>query len=433
MRPTLLRSAFGFILTLALVAPHAPAQELPAASPEAVGLSGERLQRLSHTLDAYVERGELPGGVALLLRHGRVAYAHAFGDLDREGNVAMPLDAIFRIASQTKAVISVAVLKLQEEGLLLISDPVSRYLPAFSETTVAVPDGRNGYRIEPASRPVTIRDLLSHTAGIGYGGGIAGNLWEDAGIQGWYFAHRNEPVRATVDRMASLPFEAHPGERFVYGYSTDILGAVVEAVSGTPLDAFLKWEIFEPLGMTDTHFFLPAEKASRLATVYSRSREGALTRAPDGPGQAAQGQYLHGPRASFSGGAGLLSTARDYARFLQMLLNGGVLDGRRVLSPKTVQLMTVNHVGDLYEAPGVGFGLGFSVVEDLGARGVPGSVGEFGWGGAYHSVYWIDPAEELVVVYFTQVIPAGGLDDHAKLRAMVYQALVASDQGRPLR
>ncbi len=428
MRSIPLRSAFVLALTLASLAPCAPAQELPVARPEAVGLSGERLQRLSRVLDGYVDRGELPGGVALVVRRGRMAYAHAFGDLDREGNVAMPLDAIFRIASQTKAVVSVAILKLQEEGLLLISDPVSRYLPAFAETTVAVADGGDGYDIEPARRPVTIRDLLSHTAGIGYGGGIARDRWAGAGIQGWYLAHRTEPILATVDRMASLPFEAHPGERFVYGYSTDILGAVVEAVSGTPLDAFLAWEIFEPLGMEDTHFYLPADKAPRLATVYGRSQDGTLERAPGGQGGAAQGEYVRGPRVSFSGGAGLLSTARDYARFLQMLLNGGELDGRRVLSPKTVQLMTVNHTGDLYGEPGVGFGLGFSVVDDLGARGVPGSVGEVGWGGAYHSVYWVDPTEELVVVYFTQVIPANGLDDHAKLRALVYQAIEGSDK-----
>ncbi|MEJ2202631.1 MAG: serine hydrolase [Gemmatimonadota bacterium] len=426
-----LRSTFGLVLALALLAPPGPAQELPTALPEAVGLSGERLQRVSRALDGYVDRGDLPGGVALVVRRGRVAYAHAFGDLDREGNVAMPLDAIFRIASQTKALVSVAILLLQEEGQLLLSDPVSRYLPAFAETTVAMPDGNGGYRIEPARRPVTIRDLLTHTAGVGYGGGPARDLWADAGIQGWYFAHRREPIRATVDRIASLPFEAHPGERFVYGYSTDILGAVVEVVSGTPLDAFLQWEIFEPLGMTDTHFYLPTEKTPRLATVYGRSQDGPLIRAPDGPGGEAQGQYVEGPRASFSGGAGLLSTARDYARFLQMLLNGGELDGRRILSPNTVQLMTVNHVEDRFEAPGVGFGLGFSVVEDLGARGVPGSVGEFGWGGAYHSVYWVDPAEELVVVYFTQVIPAPGLDDHAKLRALVYQAIVESEAEQP--
>jgi CubicO group peptidase (beta-lactamase class C family) len=228
--------------------------------------------------------------------------------------------------------------------------------------------------------------------------------------------------------MAALPFPAQPGERFVYGYSTYILGTVVEVVSGLPLDAFLRTRILEPLGMIDTHFYLPPEKRDRLSVVYSAGDAG-LERAPDPGGMVGQGAYVDGPRTSFSGGAGLLSTARDYARFLQMMLNGGALDGVRILSPKTVELMTVNHVGDLFSTwvEGVGFGLGFSVVQDLGARGQPGSVGEFGWGGAYHSVYWVDPEEELVVVYFTQVIPAGRLDDHARLRALVYQAIVDED------
>ena len=223
--------------------------------------------------------------------------------------------------------------------------------------------------------------------------------------------------------MAALPMDAQPGERFVYGYATDILGALVEEVSGEPLDDFLRTRIFEPLGMVDTHFYLPEEKRDRLSVVYSAA-EGELSPAPDPGGMVGQGAYVDGPRTSFSGGAGLLSTAHDYARFLQMMLNGGELDGARILSSKSVDLMTVNHVGDRFNwNGGVGFGLGFSVLADLGARGTPGSVGEYGWGGAYHSTYWVDPAEDLVVVYFTQLIPTGGVDDHAKLRTLVYQAL----------
>jgi CubicO group peptidase (beta-lactamase class C family) len=417
------RTAFVLALALLFDPSHLLAQGLPRTAPTDVGMSGQRLERLTETLDGYVERGMLPGGVALVARHGRVAYVHAFGRRDREADAAMPVDAIFRIASQTKAVISVGIMMLQEEGLLLISDPVSRYLPAFANTTVAVPGEGGGYDVVAAKRQVTLRDLLTHTSGIGYGGGVARDRWESAGIQGWYFGHRDEPIRGTVDRMAALPFDAQPGERFVYGYSTDILGAVIEQVSGLSLDAFVQGRILDPLGMNDTHFYLPSEKAGRLATVYNVS-DGGLARVPDGPGMQTQGQYLDGPRASFSGGAGLLSTADDYARFLQMVLNGGELDGARILSPKSVELMTVNHVGDLYGSPGMGFGLGFSVARDLGARGEPGSEGDFGWGGAYHSSYWVDPAEDLVVVYFTQVIPAPGLDDHGKLRALVYQAIV---------
>jgi CubicO group peptidase (beta-lactamase class C family) len=335
----------------------------------------------------------------------------------------MRQDAIFRIASQTKALVSVGVMILQEDGALLLTDPVSKYLPAFARTTVAVASEGGGYDVVDGRRPVTIRHLLTHTSGAGYGSGPGGDRWEDAGITGWYFAHRDEPVRATVDRMATLPFLAQPGERWIYGYSTDILGAVIEAASGKSLDAFLQERILGPLDMRDTHFYLPQGKADRLATVYNLNG-GRLARAPDGPGMQTQGQYVHGSRASFSGGAGLVSTARDYARFLQMLLSGGELGGRRLLSPSSVALMTQDHVGDLYQSPGMGFGLGFSIRLDVGEAGVHGSVGEYGWGGAYHSTYWVDPVEELVVVYLTQVIPATGLDDHARLRALVYSSIV---------
>jgi CubicO group peptidase (beta-lactamase class C family) len=423
------RFVTSVILALALIGSvAAQAQQLSRAVPEDVGLSSERLQRLSTVLTQYVDEEQLPGVVALIARHGHVAYLEAFGHRDRESGAPQRVDDIFRIASQTKAIVSVAIMMLQEEGRLLISHPLSRYLPEFLETTVAVADDDGGYSVVPAERAIALRDLLTHTSGVGYGGGIASDRWAEAGIQGWYFADRDEPIRETVARMAPLPFEAQPGERFVYGYSTDILGAVVEVVSGMSLDEFLRTRVFEPLGMSDTHFYLPVEKRGRLSVVYSAGDEG-LSRTPDFGGMVSQGAYVEGPRKSYSGGAGLLSTARDYARFLQMTLNGGELDGVRILSRKSIQLMTVNHLGDLLagEAPGTGFGLGFQVVEDLGARGEPGSVGEYGWGGAYHSTYWVDPAEDLVVVYFSQLIPANGLDDQAKLRALVYQAIVEHD------
>ena len=313
---------------------------------------------------------------------------------------------------------------LQERGDLLITDRLSEYLPEFSSTTVAVPTADGAYDVVDAARPITLRHLLTHTAGIGYGGGTAAAEWEEAGIQGWYFADRAEPVGETVARMAVLPMEAHPGEAWVYGYATDILGAVIEEVSGRSLEAFLEEEIFQPLQMHDTHFYLPPEKGERLTVVYSATESGDLERAPAPGRMVGQGHYLEGPRISYSGGAGLVSTAGDYARFLQMMLNGGELDGARVLSPKTVELMTVNHIGDLPFRDGEGFGLGFEVVTDLGERGQPGSEGEFGWGGAYHSKYWVDPVEELVVVYMTQLIPAKGLDDHQKVRALIYGAMV---------
>jgi CubicO group peptidase (beta-lactamase class C family) len=422
------RRSVGFaaaVLFFALACvPARYGQALPRARPEAVGLSSERLKRLSEALHAYVKDGKLSGGVALVARRGKVAYVEAFGQRDRESGAPMREDTVFRIASQTKALVSVGVMMLQEEGRLLISDPVGKYLPEFRETTVAVPKQGGGYDVVKAKRPITVRDLLTHTAGVSYGGGPARDRWEEAKITGWYLADRDEPVGATVARMARLPFDAQPGERWVYGYSTDILGALVERVSGQALDEFLRTRILDPLGMKDTHFYLPESKADRFAVVYSAGESGRLERAPEPGGMAGQGAYLKGPRKSFSGGAGLLSTAGDYARFLSMLLNGGELDGKRLLSRKSVELMTADHLAGQKFRDGQGFGLGFSVVKDLGARGQPGSVGEFGWGGAYHSVYWVDPKEQLVVVYFTQLIPARGLDDHDKLRALVYQAIV---------
>ncbi len=410
------------VLASLLTIPPAAAQDLVPAVPESVGMSSERLKRLDDAMHEYVSDGRLAGAVVLVARRGRVVYHKAFGERDMESGSPMRKNAIFRIASQTKALVSAGILALQEQGKLLISDPLGRFLPEFSKTGVAVATEAGGYEVVPAKRPITLRDLLTHTAGISYGQGTAKDRWEAAGVQGWYFADREEPVGETIARMASLPFDAQPGERWVYGYNTDILGAVAERASGKPLDVFLREAVLEPLGMKDTHFYLPEGKADRLATVYSATEDG-LERAPEPGHMVGQGQYLNGPRVSFSGGAGLLSTARDYSRFLQMMLNGGTLDGRRILSRKTVELMVSDHLHAIDFRPGQGFGLGFYVIEDVGARGTPGSVGEFGWGGAYHSTYWADPQEGLVVAYLTQLIPANGLDDHSRLRALVYQAI----------
>ena len=399
------------------------AGELAPSVPELAAVSSERLAHLDAAMERYVADGQLAGAVVLVARRSRIVYHKAFGLRDVESGAQMRKSSMFRIASQSKAIVSAGVLVLQEQGKLLIGDPVSKYLPEFKNTSVAVENDSEGYDVVAASRPITLRDLLTHTAGISYGNGTAEDRWEAAGIQGWYFADREEPVGETVARMASLPFDEHPGKRWVYGYNTDILGAVAEKASGMPLDEFLRTAVLDPLGMKDTHFYPPTGKASRVATVYSASEDG-LKRAPDPGHMVGQGHYLNGPRTSFSAGAGLVSTARDYARFLQAMLNGGTLDGRRFLSRKSVELMTSDHLHDIDFRPGQGFGLGFYVVDDVGARGVPGTVGEFGWGGAYHSTYWVDPAEELVVVYLTQLIPAGGVDDHRKLRALVYQSLV---------
>ena len=422
----MLRHAFAraaFSLFLLGVATAAAAQSLQPAAPESVGLSTERLQRLSDALQKYVYDGQVAGSVTLVARRGSIAYLQAFGERDREAKDPMKTDAIFRIASQSKAIVSVAAMTLVEEGKLLLTDPVGKYLPELMATKVAVARDGGGYDVVDAVRPITVRDLLTHTSGFGYGNGVGGDLWTAAGQTGYYFADRDEPIRDSVRRIAGLPAHAQPGTQWIYGYSTDILGALVEAVARKPLDQALRERVLEPLGMRDTEFYLSSGKGNRLAAVYSIV-DGKLERAPTPGNAVGQGHYVEGPRKSFSGGAGLLSTATDYARFLQMMLNGGELDGRRILSRKTVELMTTSHLGDIPYGAGQGFGLGFYVVEDLGARGWPGSEGEFGWGGAYHTTYWVDPREELVVVHLTQLVPAGTVDDQAKVRALVYQAIV---------
>ena len=397
----------------------------PAVAPEEAGFCAERLDRLTGTLHEYADQQRLSGGVVLILRDGQAVLHEAFGKLDVESGIPMPHDALFRIASQTKAIISVAVMMLQEEGRLLITDPVGKYLPEFAETTVAEKreDEPRGWVAVPSDRPITVRDLLMHTAGIGYGYGPAAALWEEAGIQGWYLSDRDEPIREIVRRMAALPFDAHPGERFVYGYANDILGALIEEVSGLALDHFLYDRLFQPLGMHDTWFFVPEDQASRLAAVYSATGDLGIVRAPDPGGSVGQGHYVTGPRTTFSGGAGLVSTAADYARFLQMMLNGGEFGGERILGPRTVELMTVDHLDGITFRPGLGIGLGFDVVTDMGVRGIPGAAGDFGWGGAYHSTYWVSPQDRMVVVFFTQLIPSHGSDIHGKLRTLLYQAL----------
>lgn len=403
-------------------------QHLELTVPEEVGMSTERLDRLSKVLEQYVEDGKMAGNVTLIARKGKIVYHKAFGASDIGTEKKMDTDAIFRIASQTKAIVSVAIMILQEEGKLLIADPIGNYLPEWQETTVATKNEAGGYNVVPANRAITIRDLLTHTAGIGYGHGPAKDQWKAAGIQNWYFADRNEPISKTIAQMAKLPMDAQPGERFVYGYSTDILGVIVEKASGKSLDLFIKERILDPLGMVDTYFYLPQNKVDRLATSYMAHSGKPLERAPDPGLGIGQGHYVKGPRKSFSGGAGLLSTSLDYTRFLQMMLSGGELNGQRILSPKTVQLMIADHV-TTREIPypgraGSGFGLGFSITNDVGERGEPGSVGTFEWGGAYGSSYWVDPEEELILVYFKQLIPTNGIDDQAKLRSLVYQAII---------
>jgi CubicO group peptidase (beta-lactamase class C family) len=399
----------------------------------AAGLSNERLDRISKTMQRYVDEGRIAGTVTYLVRHGKLVHFEARGWADVERKVPMQRDTIFRIASMSKAVTSVAAMILIEEGYLSLETPVSKFFPGFKKTTVAlrppagaVPDSPP--TIVPAKREITVRDLMTHTAGISYGYGPGASLWKAAGIQGWYLADRAEPIASIVERMAALPMDAQPGEAYVYGYGTDILGAVVEKASGKPLDVFFRERIFEPLKMVDTAFFLPPEKRDRLATVYTPKEDGTIMRAPDtapltNGAMVAQGAYVDGPRQCFGGGAGLLSTAPDYARLVRMFANGGALDRVRILSPKTVALMSSNFVGNLYNEGRTGFGLGFEVVESAGRAGRYGSEGAFGWGSAYYANFWVDPQEDMFGLYFSQYLPYTLNDLQAKFRTMAYAAI----------
>ena len=415
------------VLALVLAGP-ACAQGLPAGTPAAVGIAPERLARLDAAFREAVAERKIAGAVVFVARGGRTVDFEAFGFLDAEMKLPMPKDAIFRIASMSKAVTTVAALMLVEEGRLTLDAPVSRYIPSFAKTTVFVPPpkdapaGAPGH-VVPAKRPITIRDLMTQTAGISYGTGDLVERYKAANAYWWYLADKDEALASFVDRLATLPFEAQPGERFVYGFSTDVLGRVVEVVSGQGLDTFFTTRIFRPLKMPDTSFFLPQEKRGRLATVYGLSEAGSIVRGPE-KGWAGQGDYTDGPRKCLSGGAGLLSTAADYGRFLQMLLNGGTLDGVRLLSPKTVELATSNLDGTLYDEGRLGFGLGFEVTEKVGPAGRLDTPGAYGWGSAYYPRYFVDPREKLVAFFLTQLIPAGDYDLHRRFRTLVYQSIV---------
>ena len=417
--------AAGAVLLAQAPAPARPASATAAHT--AAGFAPERLTRIDAMLQSYVDRELIGGAVALVLRDGRPAYQKAVGWADKEANRPMRMDTMFRIASQTKAITSVVVLTLVEEGKLSLSDQVGKFIPSFAKTNVAV-NSDTGASVVPAKRPITIRDLLTHTAGISYGAEAhissqyaAKGLGPSAGA-GWYFADKREPICDVMERLGTLPFIAQPGEAWVYGYNTDVLGCVIERVTGQRLDEVIAARVTRPLGMSDTHFFLPAAQRERLAAVYASGQGGRATRAPEGA--LGQGSYVDGARQALSGGAGLVSTARDYGRFLEMIRGEGSLEGVRILSPRMVALMRTNQVGTLHSANGLGFGLGFETTDRYGANGMD-NIGAFGWAGAYGTMYRIDPHARLVVMLMIQLLP-NATDVREKFPAMVYQALTDS-------
>ncbi len=412
------RRALGSIAVVIL------AGTLSAQSPKP-GLAPDRAARIDQVLQQYVDENRVAGVVALVLRDGKPVYERAFGWSDKEAGRKMTADTIFRIASQSKAITSVAVLALMEEGKIGLTDPVGRFIPSFAKTMVVVRSD-SGPTLVPAKRPITIRDLLTHTSGMSYGTEAdVAKLYEAKGLgpaagYGWYTADKDEPICDTMERLGTLPFVAQPGERWVYGYNTDVLGCVVERASGMPLDRFIRERITGPLGMKDTQFFLSPEQRARLATVYASGSDRLVQRAVEGA--RGQGHYVEGPRRNLSGGAGLLSTARDYGRFLEMIRGGGTLDGVRILAPRTVKLMTTNQVGAAYPTAGMGFGLGFETTDRYGAKGMD-AVGAFGWGGAYGTEYRVDPEARLVMVLMLQLMP-GTIDIRQKFATLVHQTLI---------
>ena len=419
MRTHLVLSALLLSTTLIAQAPPGT-RSVPAG-----GFDPARTAVIDRALQRYIDTDRVAGIVGLALQDGQVIYEKAFGWADKEAGRRMTPDTIFRIASQTKAITSAAIMQLIEEGSLTLNTRVSTWIPSFARTSVAVANERGAVTQVPAERPITVKDLLTHTAGISYGTDRAvAALYRDKGLgpaagAGFYTADKDEPVCETMDRLGTLPFVAQPGEAWVYGYNTDILGCIVEKVSGMGLDAYLRERILAPLGMKDTHFFLPHAQRDRLAAVYAGATDGKYGRAPDGA--RGQGHYVDGPRKNFAGGAGLLSTARDYARFLEAMRRGGTLDGVRILSPLAVKLMSTNQVGTLHSTSGLGFGLGFETVDRFGANGMSHE-GAFGWGGAYGSVYRVDPEARLTMVLMIQLVP-NTTDIRDVFPTLIYQAL----------
>jgi CubicO group peptidase (beta-lactamase class C family) len=387
---------------------------LPFAAPEDIGLSSVRLARLGKVMRGEIERGRLPGAVLLIARRGRLGYFESFGRRDAASGAPMTKDAIFRIYSMTKPITSVAAMMLWEEGRFLLSDPIGKYLPELSDLDVALERGADIERV-PAQRAITVQDLLRHTSGLTYefrGPGAVQKMYMSAKV-----FSRAQSSAEQVATLGTLPLLHQPGTRWEYSRSTDVVGRLIEVLSGMPLGAFFERQILAPLGMVDTAFHVPPRHHSRLAEAFAED--------PDSGAAVRLLEVRDAPRFE-SGGGGLVSTAGDYARFLQMLLNGGTLDGTRLLSRKTIELMTADHLGPITGAPdlllpGHGFGLGFAVRLQAGIAQVPGSIGQYFWGGLAGTTFWVDPAEQLFALMLVQ---APGQRDYYRtlFRDLVYAA-----------
>jgi CubicO group peptidase (beta-lactamase class C family) len=393
---------------------------------ESVGMSSERLMRIDAFLQKSVDQKEIPGAVALICRNGKIIYQKAFGSADNAANRAMKTDDIFRIASMSKAVTSTAVMMLWEEGLFQLDDPISKYIPEFK--TPSVLDSFNvvdsSFTTKPAGKEITIRHLLTHTSGLGYGA-IDGDkrfkaIYKKAGIVDLF---TTEPVKIgeNIKKLAKLPLHHVPGEKYVYSEGLDVLGYFVEIMSEMPFDEFLKKRIFDPLSMTDTYFYLPTEKAARLVKIQTKT-DNNWTPFVD---NFYDSDYpIKGAKTFFSGGAGLSSTAKDYATFLQMYLNNGELNGKRFLSRKTIEFMMMNQVGDLRgKDSNESHGLAFALITKTGATKGAGSENTFTWGGYFNTNYFVDPKEKIIGVIMKQTQKVNDDNNSGKFRALIMQAV----------
>ena len=408
-------------------------QTLQSVLPETQGLSSARLKQIDANINQWIKEDQLNGATMIILRNGKIVYHKAFGFSNKQKNIPMKTDNIFRIASMTKPIISIAAMMLYEDGKFLLTDPISKYIPEFKNPVVI--DKYNAtdttYTTVPAKREITIRDILSHTSGIGYaqiGSATANAIYYKNKINGG-IGTPYSTLKEVITRLAKLPLMVQPGEEYYYGLNTDVLGYLVEVISGMPLDKYLQQKIFEPLGMKDTYFFLPKEKQARLVELYTQennniriqdsliSLNGTFSR--DFP-KTSNGTY-------FSGGAGLSSTAYDYALFGQMLLNGGEFFGKRILSPATIQLMTSNQIGDLLMWGDTNrtrrFGLGFGILTDYAERTTMIPAGSYGWDGMFASHYWTDPKSKIVVVFMRNIWPTEHWDYGDRIKPLIYQAL----------
>jgi CubicO group peptidase (beta-lactamase class C family) len=400
-----------------------------AATPEAGGFSSKRLSRIDTILKEYVEKGRMNGAVAMIVHDGKIVYYKNFGYNDLDTKTPLPKDGIFRIASQTKAITSVAVMMLHEEGKFMLDDPISNFIPEFKNPKVIDKYNKadTTYTTVPAKREITIRDLLTHTSGLGYaqiGSTEAKNIYYKAGVVGGI----GIPEFLLADKMkilGSLPLFHQPGEKFTYGLNTDVLGYLVEVVSGMSLNNFLHKRIFEPLGMKDTYFYLPADKKNRLVMLYT---EDSTTKKPVKMPEKLSlygDMYRDYPKMNgtyYSGGAGLSSTIYDYAIFLQMLMNGGEYNGKRLLSHNSVRMMTMNQIGDINRGPNK-FGLGFGITTERGSAQLPTQEGTFEWGGMFATTYWVDPKEKLIGLVYRNIWPTSWGNLGNLYKVMVYQAM----------